>query len=293
MRYYVSNRLIAGGTDPSGWRLSAPNLEKQIATILADHIEAQANNYTLTKSPDAHQAKPPQKCAATQIMSQDFDGRTEEAWQLMHRGSYGDAVLILNELLNEEHPLLWNIYYLLGLCHRWLNDFRNSISALKMSNQLCPGTGPVLLALGISYQLAGEFDKSIKSLKEAIGLENNYFQALNSLGLTYKKMGRMDDALAEYYKAQEALIDEFYQKAKDDNLVTSEVTEDGDKVLLLGQNYFPETEAFLKSDLRYSTVMNNIAMVLHSCGNYEVAKDAYLEAISPMSGMATLLRLVR
>ena len=67
LRYYVSNRLIAGGTDPSGWRLSAPSLERQIATILADHIEVRANNYALTNSPDLHQAKPPKKCATTII----------------------------------------------------------------------------------------------------------------------------------------------------------------------------------------------------------------------------------
>jgi hypothetical protein len=74
LRYYVSNRLIAGGTDPSGWRLSAPSLEKQIATILADHIEVQAKSYALTKSPDLHQAKPSQRCAITIITSLRSNG---------------------------------------------------------------------------------------------------------------------------------------------------------------------------------------------------------------------------
>ena len=67
LRYYVSNRLIAGGTDPSGWRLPAPNLEKQIAAILADHIEEQAQNHALTNSPNLHQAKPLQKCTTSII----------------------------------------------------------------------------------------------------------------------------------------------------------------------------------------------------------------------------------
>jgi site-specific DNA recombinase len=41
-RYYVSNRLISGTADPSGWRLSAPKLEYQIAHLIADHLEAHA-----------------------------------------------------------------------------------------------------------------------------------------------------------------------------------------------------------------------------------------------------------
>ncbi|WP_335949505.1 hypothetical protein [Salipiger bermudensis] len=38
LRYYVSNRLISGGTDPSGWRLSAPALEQALARVIADHL---------------------------------------------------------------------------------------------------------------------------------------------------------------------------------------------------------------------------------------------------------------
>jgi site-specific DNA recombinase len=56
IRYYVSNRLISGGADPSGWRLSAPNLEKQVADIIADHLESKSTNYTLTKIPDLQEA---------------------------------------------------------------------------------------------------------------------------------------------------------------------------------------------------------------------------------------------
>ena len=48
--------------------------QKDIAAILADHIEAQANNYALTKSPDLHQAKPSQKCALAIITSLRSNG---------------------------------------------------------------------------------------------------------------------------------------------------------------------------------------------------------------------------
>lgn len=74
LRYYVSNRLISGGTDPSGLRLPAPRLEKQITTIIADHIEAQANNYALTTSPELHGVKPVQKRATSIITNLRSEG---------------------------------------------------------------------------------------------------------------------------------------------------------------------------------------------------------------------------
>ena len=39
LRYYISNRLISGGTDPSGWRLPAGQLEQAVADIIAKHID--------------------------------------------------------------------------------------------------------------------------------------------------------------------------------------------------------------------------------------------------------------
>jgi site-specific DNA recombinase len=64
-RYYVSNRLIAHGTDPSGLRLPAPKLEKQIASIIANHIENQASHFTLTTAPDVSAVRSIQKQAST------------------------------------------------------------------------------------------------------------------------------------------------------------------------------------------------------------------------------------
>jgi len=51
LRYYISNRLISGGTDPSAWRLPAAQLEQAIADIVAKHIDKHARGHQiLTKS---------------------------------------------------------------------------------------------------------------------------------------------------------------------------------------------------------------------------------------------------
>lgn len=53
LRYYVSNRLISGGTDPSGWRLPAPALEQTITGIVKDHLIKAATFHSVQISPDA------------------------------------------------------------------------------------------------------------------------------------------------------------------------------------------------------------------------------------------------
>jgi site-specific DNA recombinase len=52
LRYYVSNRLISGGTDPSGWRLPAAALEHAVAHIIARHLSDRARGHRICVMPD-------------------------------------------------------------------------------------------------------------------------------------------------------------------------------------------------------------------------------------------------
>ena len=51
-RYYVSNRLITGGPDPSGWRLPGRKLESAVATAIADHLDQETHDHRLLAAPD-------------------------------------------------------------------------------------------------------------------------------------------------------------------------------------------------------------------------------------------------
>lgn len=61
--YYVSNRLIAGGTDPSGWRLPAAALETSLRTIVARHLRQSAAGHSLLTVPEARDAAELTECA--------------------------------------------------------------------------------------------------------------------------------------------------------------------------------------------------------------------------------------
>jgi len=50
-RYYVSNRLISGGRDETGWRLSASALESKVAQLVAGHLRKRATRIELTNDP--------------------------------------------------------------------------------------------------------------------------------------------------------------------------------------------------------------------------------------------------
>ncbi|MHC0055488.1 recombinase family protein [Actibacterium sp. D379-3] len=52
LRYYTSNRLISGGTDPQGWRLPAGQLEQAVADVIAKHIGNLARGHRLLSKAD-------------------------------------------------------------------------------------------------------------------------------------------------------------------------------------------------------------------------------------------------
>ncbi|NGQ93155.1 recombinase family protein [Rhodobacter sp. HX-7-19] len=74
LRYYVSNRLISGGRDASGWRLPAGALEAAVANAIAVHLAASAARHAVLAQPDAAEAAP--ASAAIALLAQSI--RREE-----------------------------------------------------------------------------------------------------------------------------------------------------------------------------------------------------------------------
>lgn len=51
-RYYVSNRLLAESTDPTGWRLPAKPFEKAVVQAIGQHLSQAAQRHALLVAPD-------------------------------------------------------------------------------------------------------------------------------------------------------------------------------------------------------------------------------------------------
>ncbi|MEM9900083.1 MAG: recombinase family protein [Pseudomonadota bacterium] len=57
IRYYVSNRLVSGGADPTGWRLPAHALEQAVTDTIAHHIAALAERHQLCSGLDLQRSE--------------------------------------------------------------------------------------------------------------------------------------------------------------------------------------------------------------------------------------------
>jgi hypothetical protein len=55
-RYYISRRLITQGTDPTGWRLPAPQVEALVLSALRQHFRQRAGRHDMLALPDAKDA---------------------------------------------------------------------------------------------------------------------------------------------------------------------------------------------------------------------------------------------
>jgi site-specific DNA recombinase len=89
-RYYVSNRLISGGTDASGWRLPAVPLEQEIARQIGLHLRSAAERHGIQAEVDARTAPEISKRALSLAASIQRDGLALLP-DLVRRGEIGSG----------------------------------------------------------------------------------------------------------------------------------------------------------------------------------------------------------
>jgi len=136
------------------------------------------------------------------MMSQQL---RDEARALMHQQRFGDALVLLRRVL-EQDASFWNDWYLAGQCHRFLGEMEPAISHLQRAAELEPNEAGVFLALGIALQLANRFDDAIEAFRRALELDPELAAAYNSLALTQKKAGHLEKALHNYDAGVHALV---------------------------------------------------------------------------------------
>lgn len=121
----------------------------------------------------------------------------DEAIEFFHEKDYS-AALVLFLRLHEEGEKDDNLFYLMGQCYRYLDQYSQATYYLEIASKMNPNA-PHLLALGIALQLDEEYDQAIAVLENAINLDKNYLLPYNSLALTYKRKGEYQMA-ADTYK---------------------------------------------------------------------------------------------
>ena len=120
----------------------------------------------------------------------------DEAIELFHAQSYS-AALALFLRLYEEGENDHNLFYLIGQCYRYLDQYSQATYYLEIASNMNP-SAPYLLSLGIALQLDKEYDQAIEVFENAIKTDKNYLLPYNSLALTYKRKGEYQKAADIY-----------------------------------------------------------------------------------------------
>ncbi len=94
IRYYVSNRLISGGTDPHGWRLPAAALEQAVADTIATHLVALARDHRICAEADLQQSEAV-KGKVRHLAALLADGPPDRIARLLAEGSIGKNRIVL------------------------------------------------------------------------------------------------------------------------------------------------------------------------------------------------------
>lgn len=104
LRYYTSNRLISGGTDPSGWRLPAAQLEQAVTEVIAKHIGNLARRHRILAKADL-QAGNAIREKALGLAERLLESAPDIIRNLVSEGCIGNGRIILileaTELANE------------------------------------------------------------------------------------------------------------------------------------------------------------------------------------------------
>jgi len=204
------------------------------------------------------------------------------AFQLIQQQNYQEALEIILSLLQDDADD-WNLNYLAGQCYRFTGDIEKAIGFLSHAAQVNIDEPEIFLALGIAYQINEDYEVAIDKLTIATKLDASFFSAYNSLGLTYRKMNQPQNALDWYSKANDCLLASIENSiCKPKSLCYKDVESDSDgkKGMVVLPYYFMKTKEELKSSPQYAMLQNNIGVCFMELGNFESAREAFIESIN-------------
>jgi len=94
-RYYVSNRLVSGGCDPTGWRLPARELEVSVANHISHHLGQCAKRHLVLEASDAASAQGASRLLSSLASAIAKEG-IQSAVSLIRSGRIGREVLTID-----------------------------------------------------------------------------------------------------------------------------------------------------------------------------------------------------
>ena len=258
----------------------APYLEAQfgpVAPALISSYEKFVNNRSKFVRPRHHT----ELLSKYQKTSPSRDQRLDIIQEKIQAGEFHLAFRGLSALMLEEESD-WNVFYLAGFVKRMMGDYREAADYYDKALVLNPDEASVYLGAGIIHQLLENYPKSVFLLRRAIQIDSEKINAYNSLGLSLKKAGNLEESLRAYGAGAEKLMDlairEIMQPQNLGRFYRAEMTSQGRQLSITAAGD-AAVQAFLRRDITFATLRNNMGFCHAELGNYRLAKEAFLEAI--------------
>jgi len=131
-----------------------------------------------------------------EISSQGLDDNSfREAYDCINQGKDEEGLIKIREFI-ENHPKVWNGWFVLGWALRKLGRFADGLEALKKASELGGHSGDILNEKAICLMEQGDLDGAQKELIEALRDEPENIKIISNLGVLAIKAGKKDEAAA-------------------------------------------------------------------------------------------------
>ncbi len=134
----------------------------------------------------------------------------EESLLLLTQGQYH---LALDKLLKlSEKTDWWNIFYLVGISYKNLNDTEEAVKYFELAIKKGGEDATLYNELAIAYFTLGDVQKALDNLNIGLEIDPNNFELYFNIGLVYEQLGLLENAIENIEKAYSINPDTQIQK---------------------------------------------------------------------------------
>ncbi len=153
-------------------------------------------------APDDERAAEAKEMADKISVQHEDEHRFSTAYDLIQLGKETEALEHIEQYL-ENHPEVWNAWFIKGWALRRLSRFEEAEEALQTCSSLEESYTDVFNELAICQMELGKFLESKNSLKKALALEPENVKIISNFGVLALKMQDQEQALAFFRAARE------------------------------------------------------------------------------------------
>jgi Flp pilus assembly protein TadD len=120
-----------------------------------------------------------------------------EAYEQIRKGNEEKGISLIREFL-EQHPDVWNAWFLLGWAHRRLSQYAEAKEAFEKALETGPRQADTLNELAICHMELDDLMGAQALLVEALRAEPENTKIISNLGIVALRGGRNDEARAYF-----------------------------------------------------------------------------------------------